>query len=162
MINKIVAIQQSRLRRATPPPPPETAWYTHTPRMAREIVLSGRVIRQFIESRDIDDYTKRQLRRFIKGSISNGDSRTLSERDLAAVHKEAVSKAARKRLDGRVAQSGGVITVRDVRAKATKRKEDELEKAEKLYERLKAAEDKRLLVAEKKLWKGLFAEANHT
>ena len=35
-------------------------------------------------------------------------------------HREAIARADRKKLTGRVAQKGGVITVRDVRAKITK------------------------------------------
>ena len=62
------------------------------------------------------------------------------ERDLEITHREAIARAgAKKKLTGRVAQKGGVITVRDVRAKVTyihtRREETEVEKARKALER---------------------------
>ena len=58
------------------------------------------------------------LDRFIRGSVSSSLRCSIAERDL-----EITYRAARKKLTGRVAQKGGVITVRDVRAKVTKRAE---------------------------------------
>ena len=61
----------------------------------------------------------------------------------------------------KVAQKGGVITVRDVRAKITKRAETEVEKARRALERAEAAELKKensRIAAHKKLWKQLHKE----
>ena len=69
------------------------------------------------------------LDRFIRGSVTNSLQCSIAERDLEITHREAIARAARKKLTGRVSQKGGVITVRDVRAKVTKRVETEVEKA---------------------------------
>lgn len=62
-------------------------------------------------------------------------SREIPDRDLELYHRQAISKAARKKLDGRVAQRGRVIIVPDVRAKALKHQEDEVKKANGLTRR---------------------------
>ena len=98
----------------------------------------------------------------MKGALASAHSLEISNRDLELIHRTAVSKAARKKLDGRVTQVGGVISVRDVRAKVSKHEEDELAKATKVYEKALGAEQKRQqagLNAEKKVWKSLFSEA---
>lgn len=51
--------------------------------------------------------------------------------------------APRKNLTGRVAQKGGVITVRDVRAKVTKHAENEVDQVRKALDRAEAAELKK-------------------
>ena len=79
----------------------------------------------------IDKGFQLHVERFIKGSITSAHARQLSERDLQITRKEAVSKATRKRLNGNVAQKGGVISVGDVRRKAVERVETEVEKAER-------------------------------
>ena len=59
------------------------------------------------------------------------------------IHKKAVSKTARKKLDNKVAQTGEVITVRDIYAKTSKLKEDKFAKTIKIYERIVAVEQKK-------------------
>lgn len=83
------------------------------------------------------------LERFFCGSVTNSLRCSIAERDLEITHREAIARAARRKLTGRVAQKGGVITVRDVRAKVTKREETEVEKARKALERAEAAELKK-------------------
>lgn len=98
----------------------------------------------------------------MKGALASAHSLEISNRDLELIHRTAVLKAARKKLDGKVAQTGGVISVGDVRAKALQHAEDELVKAIRVYEKALAMEQKKQqapLNAEKKLWKGLFSEA---
>ena len=98
----------------------------------------------------------------MKGALASAYSLEILNCDLELIHRTAVSKAARKKLDGRVAQVGGVISVRDVRAKASKHKEDEFAKATKVYKKVLGAKQKRQpagLNTEKKVWKGLFSEA---
>lgn len=65
----------------------------------------------------------------ISGSVSNSHRCSIAKRDLEITHRKAIARAAQTKLKGRVAQKGGVITVRDVRAKITKRPETEVEKA---------------------------------
>ena len=101
------------------------------------------------------------LDRFIRGSVSNSLRCSIAERDLEITYIEAIARAARKKLTGRVAQKGGVITVRDVRAKVTKRAETEVEKARKVLDRAEAAELKKenaRIAAHKKLRKQLHKE----
>ena len=81
---------------------------------------------------------------FICGSVTNSLRCSIAERDLEITHREAIARAARKKLTGRVAQKGGVITaVRDMRAKVTKRVEIEVEKARGALERAEAVELKK-------------------
>ena len=101
------------------------------------------------------------LDRFIRGSVTNSLRCSIAERDLEITHREAIARAARKKLTGRVSQKGGVITVRDVRAKVTKRVETEVEKARRALERAEAAELKKenaRIAAHEKLWKQLHKE----
>ena len=101
------------------------------------------------------------LDRFIRGSVSNSLRCSIAERDLEITYSEAIARAARKKLTGRVAQKGGVITVRDVRAKVTKRAESEVEKARRALDRAEAAELKKenaRITAQKKLRKQLHKE----
>ncbi len=51
------------------------------------------------------------LDRFIRGSVSNSLRCSIAERNLEITYSEAITRAARKKLTGRVAQKGGVITV---------------------------------------------------
>ena len=88
-----------------------------------------------------------------RGSGENGETKSA---DLFR------QRTARKKLAGRVAQTGGVISVGEVRAKASKCEEDEFAKVTMVYERAVAAEQKKEqagLNAEKKVCKGLFSEA---
>ena len=76
--------------------------------------------------------------------------RQISERDLRASQVLFIAKAARRKLDGKVAQKGGVITVRDVRAKVTKRTQNEVEKIKQAYERVVLAAEKKQLILDRK------------
>ena len=72
-----------------------------------------------------------------------------------------IARAARKKITGRVAPKGGVITVRGVREKVTKIVETEVEKARRALERAEAAELKKenaRIAAHRKLWKQLHKE----
>ena len=78
-----------------------------------------------------------------------------------------VAKAARKKLDGRVAQKGGVVTVGQIRAKTQKRDNEEVVKAQVALDRAIATENRKVqarkvqavINAEKKLWEDMFKEA---
>ena len=87
----------------------------------------------------IDGNYRLHVDRFFKGAMASAHAQQLAERDLLTSARASIAKVARKKLVGTVAQSGGVITVRDVRAKVTKRHEDEVEKAQKVLDRAKAA-----------------------
>lgn len=54
------------------------------------------------------------------------DILTIAKRDLEITYHEAIARAACKKLTGKVVQKGGDITVRDMRAKVTKRVETEV------------------------------------
>ena len=66
----------------------------------------------------VDEGFQLHVNCFIKGSITSAHTHQLSERDLIAIHQEAISKATQKKLSENVAQKGGVISVKDVRQKA--------------------------------------------
>ena len=51
------------------------------------------------------------LDRFIHGSVTNSLQCSITERNLEITHHEAIARAVRKKLTGRVAQKEGVITV---------------------------------------------------
>ena len=57
----------------------------------------------------LDNEWERHVRRIVKDSISSAHARQIVERDLLANHQKSVAKAARKKLDGKVAQKGWVI-----------------------------------------------------
>ena len=102
------------------------------------------------------------LERFICGSLTSAFTHYLLDRDLDATYKEAAARAARKKLTGRVAQKGGVITVREVRGRITKRAEDEVEKARNALKRAGIAAEKKAkaggINARKRTKKALFKE----
>ncbi len=80
------------------------------------------------------------LERFIRGSVTNAINRIIAEHDLKITHREAITRAACKKLTAKIAQKGGVILMRDVRARTAKRNTNEVEKARKALERAEAAE----------------------
>ena len=80
------------------------------------------------------------LERFIQSSVTNAINRIIAERDLEITHREAIAQAARKKLTGKIAQKRGVILVRDVYVRITKRNANEVKKARKALEQAEAAE----------------------
>ena len=98
------------------------------------------------------------LQRFIRGSVTNSLQCSIAERNPEITHREAIVRAARKKLTERVVQKGGVIKVLDVRAKVTKRVETKVEKARRALEQVEAMELKKenaRIAAHKKLWRQL-------
>ena len=85
-----------------------------------------------------------------EGSISSAHARQIVERDLLASHQQSVAKAARKKLDGKVAQKGGVITVGDVRAETSKRCQNEVEMTRLAYEWAQLAAEKKQIALDKR------------
>ena len=162
VISKIEA--QSRQRPTTPPPPPSAPLLARTSRTSTEVIIFGTKLQRSMQTNDaIDGNYRLRVDRFFKGAMASAHAQQLAERDLLTSARASIAKAARKKLAGTVAQSGGVITVRDVRAKITKRHKNKVEKAQKVLHRAKAAALKKQQVidnAEKKLWKVLFREAN--
>ena len=106
-----------------PPPPSSAPLLARTPRTTtKEVVEYGMRLRMSLAKyKVLDNEWERHVGQFVKGSISSAHARQIVERDLLASHQQSVTKAARKKLDGKVAQNGGVITVVDVRAKTSKR-----------------------------------------
>ena len=91
----------------------------------------------------------------MKEAVARAHALEISDRGLELIHKQADSKVVRKKFDSRVAQTRGLMTVRNVRAKALKHQEDEVDKkAKKAYKKALAGEQKNELAslnAEKKL-----------
>ena len=77
----------------------------------------------------------------MKGSIANGYSRQIAERDLEAIHQEAVVKRARKTLSGTVAQKGGWMSIDQIRKSLVVVEETAKEKAQRMLERATRAEE---------------------
>ncbi|MCJ1469901.1 hypothetical protein MMC07_008545, partial [Pseudocyphellaria aurata] len=163
VLHKIIGIQNSRRRQATPPPLPQPEWCKRTPQSSKELIDFGLGLYKALkDNRAIKKPFQKHVSQLVKGALVSAHLLDISNCDLELIHRTAVSKAAQKKLDGRVAQVGVVISVRDVRAKALKYDEDELAKATKIYEKALATEEKKeqaCLNAEKKTWKGLFSEA---
>ena len=133
VIRKLKAIQTRRP--ATPPPPSSAPLLARTPRTTKEVVEYGMRLRMSLAKyKVLDNEWERHVGRFVKGSISSAHARQIVERDLLASHQQSVAKAARKKLDGKVAQKGGVITVGDIRAKTSKRCQNEVEMTRLAYE----------------------------
>ena len=97
----------------------------------------------------LDNEWERHVGRFVKGSISSAHARQIVERDLLASHQQSVAKAARKKLDGKVAQKG-VITVGDVRAKTSKCCQNEVEMTRLACERAQLAAEKKQIALDKR------------
>ena len=166
VLQKVRALPRST-RTVTPPPPDSTnemtSVCTTTPHRPHEIKNQAHTLINSMkrDQRLVHPKFQPYLDRFIRGSVTNSLRCSIAERDLEITHREAIARAARKKLTGRVAQKGGVITVRDVRAKVTKRVETEVEKARRALERAEAAELKKenaRIAAHKKLWKQLHKE----
>ncbi|MCJ1464997.1 hypothetical protein MMC07_003612 [Pseudocyphellaria aurata] len=147
VIHKIEGIQASRQRAATPPPldhHPDPL-LERTSRSAKKVIILGKKLQQHLEAR-VDLTFHVHVDRFMRRSIASAYSCQIAERDLIASYSQAAARTARKKFDGKVAQKGGVITVRDIRAKVTKRADDDVEKAMQVLERAAAVDKKRQLL----------------
>ena len=159
VIQQVRALLSSTRAITLPPPNPTnkmSSVYTTTPHCPHEIknqaitLINGMKRDQRLVHPKFQPY----LNRFIRGSVTNSLRCSIAEHDLEITHCEAITRAARKKLTGRVVQKGGVITVRDVRAKVTRKEETEVEKARKALERAEVAELKKentKIAAHKKL-----------
>ncbi len=155
------------IRKSTPLPPDRTNKMTlisattlHCP---HEVKIQAQTLinRMKNDHRLVHPKFPPYLDRFICGSVSNSLRCFITERDLKITYNEAIARAARKKLIGRVAQKGKLITVRDVQAKVTKRAENEVEKARRALDRAEAAELKKenaRIAAQKKIRKQLHKE----
>ena len=149
VLRKVEAIQTRRP--ATPPPLPSAPLLARTPSTAKEVVEYGNKLRKSLKKYNVlNAEWDCHVERFVKGSISSAHARQISERDLRANQMLSIAKTARRKLDGKVAQKGGVITVRDVRAKVTKRTQNEVEKTKQAYERAVLAAEKKQLALDRK------------
>ena len=79
----------------------------------------------------------------LKRSVVSAYSLKILYCNFELIHRTAVLKAAQKKLDARVVQTGKVILVCNIRAKALKHNNDEFAKATKIYEKTLAAEQKK-------------------
>ena len=70
----------------------------NTPHSAKDVIIYGEWLQRLLQTQAfvIPQGMWKPLARFVKGSPANACSRQTSERDLEAIHKEAVVKRARK------------------------------------------------------------------
>ncbi len=117
----------------TPPSPdnPFSGICNKTPQGCEQVVGQARTLLNMIQQdeRLVHRKFRPHLERFIRGFLTNAFTHYLFDRDLAATYKEAAANSAQKKLTGRVAQKGGVVTVHEIRRRITKQAEDEVEKA---------------------------------
>ncbi len=101
------------------------------------------------------------MERFICGFLTSAFTHYLLDRDLDATYKGAEARATQKKLTGRVAQKGGVVTMREIRGRITKRAEDEVGKTKNALRRAEIAAEKKAkaeINAQKRTKKALFKE----
>ena len=155
------------IRKSTPLPPDRTNKMTlisaTTPHCPHEVKIQAQTLINKMKNdhRLVHPKFPPYLDRFICGSVSNSLRCFITERDLKITYNEAIARAACKKLIGRVAQKGKVITVRDVQAKVTKRAENEVEKARRALDQAEAAELKKenaKIAVQKKIRKQLHKE----
>lgn len=115
----------------------------NTPHTAQDVIKFGQYFESLLKTQGfiIPPLFREPLAKFAKGSIANGFSRQIAERDLEALHNEALVKRARKTLAGTVAQKGGWMSVDQVRKSLTMVEETAKEKAEKALKRATRAEE---------------------
>ena len=138
VVDKIKSLQP----RATTPPP-EPIVLANTPHSGKDVIIYGQWLQRLLQTQAfvIPQGMQRPLARFVKGSLANAYSRQISERDLEAIHKEAVVKRARKSLAGTVAQKGGWMSVDQIRKSLCNVEETAIDKAKKALERANRSEE---------------------
>ena len=132
VLQKIRSLQP---RPTTPEPAP--VLLTNTPHTAQDLIKFGQYFERLLDEQRyiIPLMFRRPLAKFTKGSIANGFSRHIAERDLEMLHNEALTKRARKTIAGTVAQKGGWMSVDQIRKSLTMVEETAIEKAEKALKR---------------------------
>ena len=132
-LSKIEGIQAAQASNtAVTPPLPSIPASARTPHTTKELITHGRKLRNAIKKLAVVDKDFQiHVERFIKGSITTAHTLQITERDLLSTRKEAIDKAKRKALKGNVVQKGGVITIKDIRARQVTRMENEVEKHRK-------------------------------
>lgn len=76
--------------------------------------------------------------------------------------KKTVIKIARKKMDGKIAQNRGIITIRQIRKKMRIEKKNEMDKILKTYRKIQTTKNKVQINennAWKKTWEKVFCEA---
>lgn len=147
---------------ALPPPPPPPPVLAVTPHSAQDVIKFGQWFESLLHEQGfvIPEGMRQPLARFVKGSIANGYSRQIAERDLEVIHKEAIVKRARKTLSGTVAQRGGWRAVDQIRKPLTVVEETAKEKTEKALEGAIRAEEIQVEKANKAI-KGVLRRSDY-
>ena len=145
VLQKVRALPRPTQTSNPPPPDPTnemTSVCTTTPDRPHEINNQAHTLINSIKKghRLVHSNFRPYLDRFIRGSVTNPLRCSIAEQGLEITHREAIARAARRKLTDKVAQKVGAITVRDVRPMVTKRAENEVEKARKVLDRTEAAE----------------------
>ena len=137
----LIKIRALQPRATTPESAP--VLLMNTPHSAQDVIQFGQYFESLLETQavTIPPLFRRPLAKFAKGSIANGYSRQIAERDLEAIHNDALAKRARKTLAGTVAQKGGWMSVDQIRKSLTMVEETAKEKAEKALKRATRAEE---------------------
>ncbi len=155
---------QTPVSRPVTPPPPANSFNgicNKTPRRCEQVVGQARTLLNTIQQdkRLVHRKFRPHLERFIRGSLTSAFTLYLLDQDLDAAYKEAAARVAQKKLTGRVAKKGGVITVCEIRGRITKKAEDEVEKARNALRRAEIAAEKKAkaeINAQKRTKKTLF------
>ena len=142
---EVVLTKIRSLRRATTPEgsQPVSTVLAQTPHSAQDVIKYGQWFQDLLAKQAfvIPKGMRKPLAQFVKGSIANGFSRQIAERDLESIHKEAVVKRARKSLAGTVAQKGGWMSIDQIRKSLSVVEETAKEKAQKALDRANRAEE---------------------
>ena len=101
-----------------------------TSHTTRQIVDNEFLLKAMIkESSDVSQRYQALVAHYLKGSIAISYEKDIMKEELQEAKSQAIAKALRKRLKENVAQKGGVISVKDVRAMVIEHAEDEVIKA---------------------------------
>ena len=137
IILKKIEAEKAQERPKTPPQEVEQI-FASTPHTTKEIIQHGQRLNNTLHTQNFYDLDPINIERFVKGALANAHNSQLTERELAKIHDTATTKAARRRLTGKVVQKGGVVVIEDVRYQKAKRDEDEIAKARRVLERAEA------------------------
>lgn len=99
------------------------------------------------------------IEKFVKSAITNMYLHEIIKQNLIAVEKQAVAKATHKKLNERITQKRGVVTIGQIRAKIQKCNNEEVVKVQIASDYTIATENCKLQVTintKKKLWKDMF------
>ena len=140
---ELVLTKVRSLKQATTPESQPVPVLAQTLHSAQDVIKFGQWFQDLLAKQAfvIPQGMRKPLAQFVKGSIANSFSRSIAERDLENIHKEAVVKRARKSLAGTVAQKGGWMSIDRIRKSLSVVEKTAKEKAQKALDRANRAEE---------------------